>query len=170
MNATPVPVVSSRYLFASRPPNVIVRSRPAVRAMLVKENPGESPSCCAAPPPLIRTASASVASVTGRSARDMPGTARMLPPQVRGEATGRLVLGQRLRSSAAAAKREGELVMRLRVVRRESRCLAELADRARRVVVLQPLEPGIHRKDRRLRIGLHTGQALGLRERVRGAT
>src|SRR3569832_2261797 len=101
MNATPVPVVSSRYVWASAPPKTIVASRPALRAMLVKENPGGSASCRGvAPPRTFRIASARIANVAGRKARK-PGTRRMLPLEIRGEATRGLVLRERLGAGAA---------------------------------------------------------------------
>src|SRR5436853_4460170 len=43
MNATPVPVVSRRYLFAVDPPNTVVWLRPASRATLTNENPRFAP-------------------------------------------------------------------------------------------------------------------------------
>src|SRR3954469_15319193 len=158
MKATPVPVVSSRYLFASPPPNVMVASRPAVRAMLVNENPGGSASCCAARPFAMSIASARIAVAAGRRARDMPGTARMLPPQVRGEAARRLVLGERFGTCAAAAKRQRQLGGCLRILWRQAHRLAEFADRTRRIILLRSIESRLHGENRGLRIRLEARQ------------
>src|SRR3954467_3251856 len=166
MKATPVPVVSSRYLFASTPPNVMVASRPAVRAMLANENPSGSASCCSARPFAISIDSARIAVAAGRRARDMPGTARMLPPQVRGQAACSLVLGQRFGMCAAAAKRQRQLVVCLRILGCKAHRLAEFADRPRRVILLHAIESRLHGENRGLRICLEAGQSLRLREGV----
>src|SRR3954453_14219600 len=166
MKATPVPVVSSRYLFASTPPNVMVASRPAVRAMLANENPSGSASCCSARPFAMSIASARIAVAAGRRARDMPGTARMLPPQVRSQAARGLVLGERFGTCAAAAKRQRKLIVCLRIFGCQAHRLAEFADRTRRVILLHAIESGLHGEDRRLRICLEAGQSLCPREGV----
>src|SRR3954465_107614 len=166
MKETPVPVVSSRYLLASTPPNVMVASKPAVRAMLVNENPGGSASCCAARPFAISIASAMIAAAAGRRAWDMPGTARMLPPQVRGQAARGLVLGERFGTRAAAAKRQRQLIVCLRILGCQAHRLAEFANRTRRFILLHAIESGLHGEDRRLRICLEAGQSLRLREGV----
>src|SRR3954467_2722596 len=166
MKATPVPVVSSRYLLASTPPNVMVASSPAVRATFVNENPGGSGSCCAARPFAISIANARIAVAAGRRARDMPGTARMLPPQVRGQAARGLVLGERFGTCAAAAKRQRKLIVCLRILGCKAHRLAEFADRPGRVILLHAIDSRLHGENRGLRICLEAGQSLRLREGV----
>src|SRR3954470_4903750 len=166
MKATPVPVVSSRYLLASTPPNVMVASSPAVRATFVNENPSGSGSCCAARPFAMSIASARIAVAAGRRAREMPGTARMLPPQIRGQAARSFVLGERFGTCAAAAKRQRQLVMCLRILGRQAHRLAEFADRTRRIILLRSIESRLHGENRGLRIRLEAGQSLRLRKGV----
>src|SRR3954470_8373718 len=141
MSATPVPVVSSRDLLAVVPPNVVRAARPASRGMFVNVTPRGDESCCAAWPDPVRTASAAIAGTARQKARNMAG---MLPPQVRGQAVRGLVLGPRLCCRAAAAQRQRELIMRLRVFRREPNGLAKFCDRAAEVPLLQPLASGVH--------------------------
>src|SRR4051794_41053209 len=78
MAATPVPVVSSRYLLLEAPPKTVTASRPASRARLVKENPAAAgcPLATVAVRPTAATiASAAIIAAAQRQARNLVSTA-----------------------------------------------------------------------------------------------
>src|SRR3954451_18264928 len=78
MAATPVPVVSSRYLLLEAPPKTVTASRPASRAMLVNENPAAAgcPLAIVAVRPTAATiTSAAIIAAAQRQARNLVSTA-----------------------------------------------------------------------------------------------
>src|SRR4051794_8961376 len=120
MKATPVPVVSRRYLLDAAPPNTMEAFSPASRATLIKEKAGEV-DCCAAPPSID-----AIAAATTTSAGRILHIAGMLAPAP--ELAGCFELGVRLGQRTATAKRQRQLVMRLRAVGRETDRLTKARD------------------------------------------
>src|SRR5689334_9887189 len=115
MKATPVPVVSSRYLFVVAPPNTIVSFSPASRATLVNENSGGAV--------MQRTAVAQTMSPSRRGMRLPIGNA-----EVGCEADRLGEFGARIRRRPRASQRERKLIMGLRVVGGQAHRVAEFRD------------------------------------------
>src|SRR5687768_17033254 len=98
------------------------------------------------------TANPSVASVRARPIRLLPEARGRL--EVGREETCRLEFGARLPPCAGPRERDGQLIVRLRVIGGELYRLPIAGDRAGHVTALHSLVADTHRKGRRLRIRL----------------